>query len=128
MFSPALRTPKIQFTMKGNKRDGFRPPQFGDDFARLVVPLLDCKGNSVWPERFDAEKVTQIRKASGEAKFKTQMLLEVADLEPPRLDGGTIKRYAEEIEYHEACRQPYLSLGGKSLGGAAGGIPLGGVI
>lgn len=102
-----------------NKQGRFRRPGFGKNFARLVVPLLDGGGNSVWPQRFDSVKVAEIRKSSGEMKFRTQMLLEAAAIDPPRLNVEAVKRYDEETEYREASRVPYLYLGGKNLVGAS---------
>jgi len=44
-------------------------------FKRLVVPLLNERGVSRWPERFTPEAVEALRKESGPARFRSQMLL-----------------------------------------------------
>jgi hypothetical protein len=85
------------------------------DFQRLCIPLLDDRGLSRWPERFSAEKITEIRRQSGPAKFDSQMLLRPRNVEEIRLDPAHLIRYDAQLELREANGEAILSLAGRRL-------------
>ncbi|MDA0998275.1 MAG: phage terminase large subunit, partial [Proteobacteria bacterium] len=84
-------------------------------FRRLVLPVLTATGDSRWPERFPTSRIEDIRSRSGPAKFRSQMLLDPADVSESRLDPDRLRYYADELEYREGNGQPVLSLGGRRL-------------
>ena len=66
-------------------------------FVRLCIPILDSQGRSRWPERFSAEKIEEIRRHTGPAKFDSQMMLQPRSIEEVRLDPArlvTLRRAA----------------------------------
>ena len=83
---------------------------FLDGFARLELPLLDAAGRCLWPERFSAEKIAEIRTRSGPGKFNSQLLLKPVDIRDSRLDPDRIRLYDAELVYAEGNRQARLSL------------------
>lgn len=90
-----------------------RPPLAG--FRRLEIPIVDDRGESRWPERFDAATIAAIRERTGPAKFDSQMLLRPRDSVDGRLDPDLLVRYDAELVYGEANRRPILSLDGRRL-------------
>jgi hypothetical protein len=98
------------------QRDGQgEKPPFLMDFQRLCIPLLDDRGLSRWPERFTAEKIAEIRRQSGPAKFDSQMLLQPRNIEEMRLDPTRLIRYEAQLELREANGEVILSLAGRRL-------------
>jgi len=84
-------------------------------YRRLVLPLLDEEGNSIWPERFPSDAVANLRLRVGPLAFRRQMLLEVAEDEAVRLDPALIARYVEEPSYREANGRGVLTLMSQKL-------------
>ncbi len=96
-------------------------PEYGEDrpfldgFERLVLPILDEKGRSRWPERFSLEDIERIRTEAGPARFRSQMLLEPTPLHEVRLDPEKLVPYEEEIEVTEANRSLVLRIGDRRM-------------
>lgn len=88
-------------------------------FRRLTIPLLDESGNSRWPERFTPDKIAEIRRRSGPAKFTSQMMLRPTSLQSVRLDPAKLVRYDGDLDYREANGVPVLSIGGRRMVSAA---------
>jgi hypothetical protein len=86
---------------------------FLDDFRRLVLPLIDESGRSRWPERFTSERIEEIRRQSGPAKFESQMLLQPRPLDEIRLDPAP-------LDYRESNGEAVLSIRGRRLVSATG--------
>ncbi len=86
-------------------------------FKSLKIPIFNQMGQSWWPERFDLEKIEKIRLRSGEAKFKSQMLLEATHMTLPRLDVSKLKKYTSPIEYIETNRTSELKINGCKMVG-----------
>jgi hypothetical protein len=84
-----------------------------------VVPLLNERGASRWPERFTPEAVEALRKESGPARFRSQMLLVPTHAREVRLDPDRLVRYAAEIELGSSNGRPTLAIGGRRMAGAA---------
>jgi hypothetical protein len=93
---------------------------FLDGFARLCIPLLDRHGRSRWPERFSPEKIEEIRRHTGPAKFESQMMLHPRSVDDVRLDPGRLVRYDAPLEYREGNREAVLSIGGRRMVSATG--------
>jgi hypothetical protein len=91
--------------------DPGRPPAFLGDYARLVIPLLDAAGRSVWPERFGPAQIARLRRRVGPRRFARQMLLQDLAPEAARLDPGLIARYRDELELRVANSAATLWLG-----------------
>ena len=57
------------------------------EFRHVKIPLLDDKGESVWPAMFDAAKIAKIRAKAGEIGFARMYLLDLS-----KTKGLTLKR------------------------------------
>lgn len=88
---------------------------FLDGFARLELPALDGQGRSRWPERFPPARLEAIRRRHGPARFRSQMMLEPADVEGGRLDPERMKPYDAEPVLTEANGEARLTLCGRRL-------------
>jgi predicted phage terminase large subunit-like protein len=89
---------------------------FLDGFHRLELPVLDADGQSRWPERFTPERLAQIRRRSGPARFAAQMLLQPTSSEDGRLDPERIALYGEDIAVeHLSGDALRLSIGKRRL-------------
>lgn len=89
-------------------------------FTSLRIPLLDDHGGSRWPERFPLDKVEEMRRHTGPAKFESQMLLRPRTLDEVRLDPDRLLRYEAPLEYRESNGQGSLSIDGRRLVSASG--------
>jgi hypothetical protein len=90
------------------------------DYRRLRIPLLDACGQSRWPERFPLDKVEQIRRRTGPAKFESQMMLRPRSVEDVRLDPDRLVQYDAPLEYREGNGETVLSIGGRRMVSATG--------
>ena len=88
---------------------------FLDGFDRLELPVQDPAGNSLWPERFDAEHITALRRRHGPNKFASQMLLQPVNISAGRLDPDRIRLYDGELHYADRNRIATLALGERRL-------------
>lgn len=106
---------------------------FLDGFARLVVPVEDVEGQSVWPERFTPEHIADIRTRTGPVKFASQMLLQPRDPEDCRLDPALLVPYEAALDHREAggnsvlrlMDRPLVNLGARwdpAFGGGDGSV------
>ncbi len=84
-------------------------------FLRLVVPVLNTRQQSVWPQRFSNEMLSQIRASSGEAYFQSQMMCKPNNLKNARLDPSQLITYDMEHECVERNRIPVTTLGDKKI-------------
>ncbi len=84
-------------------------------FHSLKLPILDAKGNSVWPERFDKEKIASIRIRSGENKFRSQMMLEAVNITDSRLRPELLQAYDGRLETITSNGKEVLKIGGKKM-------------
>ncbi len=84
-------------------------------FQRLVLPIVDEQGASRWPQRFPPSRIRAIEKRAGPAKYRSQMLLEPADVIDARLDPMLMRLYDEELSYREGNGEPVLTLGSKRM-------------
>ena len=71
---------------------------FLSGFKRLCIPVLGNDGQSAWPERYDAETIAQIRRATGPNKFDSQMMLKFINILEGRLDADMLQFYNGEID------------------------------
>jgi hypothetical protein len=96
-------------------------PEIGEEtsflkgFDRLVIPILNKDGESVWPERFSLETIEAIRKRTGPAQFTSQMMCLPVNIAEGCFDPDNLRIYDEDLHYTEASRQPVLSLAGRKL-------------
>jgi hypothetical protein len=88
---------------------------FLDGFARLCIPIVDDRGRSPWPDRFSVEKIAEIRRHSGPAKFDSQMMLQPRSLEEVRLDPARLVRYDGPLDYRESNREASLAIAGRRM-------------
>ena len=88
---------------------------FLDGFSRLVIPIVDDKGRSRWPERFPINKIDELRNQTGPVKFSSQMMLQPISNDDLRLNPSRLLRYDEEIEIRQSNGQSLLSIAGKRM-------------
>jgi hypothetical protein len=88
---------------------------FLDGFSRLKIPVLNKKGESVWPERYSVDDIMRIKQRSGVNKFTSQMLLEPVNIAEGRLNPALLQRYGgdlkliRELNRLELCGQKMVS-------------------
>lgn len=105
--------------------DGPRP-ELGEDteflsgFKRLVQPILDKNGESVWPERFSKDHIDDILRKTGPAHFQSQMMCEPVNLNEGHLDKTALQFYNEALDVREAGGRTILSLCGRKIIGVSG--------
>ncbi len=87
-------------------------------FDRLLIPILNTAGESVWPARFSNADIDRIKAHSGPAKFNSQMLLQAVNIAEARLEPELLVPYNAELDYTEANRTPRLLLGGTEMVGS----------
>lgn len=88
---------------------------FLSGYKRLSIPIEDAQGRSLWPERYSADAIAELRLKAGPAKFASQMLLRPVNIVDCRLDPALLRGYAEELDYKEAQRNIVLSIAGRRL-------------
>ncbi len=88
---------------------------FLDGFARLELPLLNVNGKSCWPERFPDAEIDALKRASGPAKFQSQMMLRPTNVAEGRLDPDKMRLYDDDLVYREGNGEASLHLGGRQL-------------
>ncbi|HEV7267813.1 MAG TPA: phage terminase large subunit [Falsiroseomonas sp.] len=103
-------TPHCAETLYAEGQDGFLA-----GYRRLVLPLTDAEGRSIWPERFPEDAVAKLRNRVGPLAFRRQMLLEAVAEDAARLDPALIARYGTEPDYREANGRGVLTLMGTRL-------------
>ena len=70
------------------------------------------RGNiPTWPERFDLEKIEEIKKHTGARKFASQMLLEPCDLGESILQTQNLKIYSYPLKSNTSCNLETFSVG-----------------
>ena len=93
---PALAQPDKQPFLAGHKR--------------LVLPIVDDRGRSRWPERFPRHKIEALKREVGPLRFRAQMLLEPVDLRDVRLDPARLVPFEAEVAVTTANRRRQLHL------------------
>lgn len=85
---------------------------FLDGFERLVIPLLNERGISRWPERFPESSIEILKRQTGPAKFQSQMMLRPSEEDDVRLDPKSLIRYDDQIVCREGNGHTILTIGG----------------
>lgn len=88
---------------------------FMEGFKRLVVPVVDAQGKSVWPDRYPLADIDAMRRKSGPNHFTSQMLCQPVNIAEGYLDPDDLQFYDDNIEYSEAGKRPVLNLGGRRM-------------
>ncbi|MBK9584395.1 MAG: phage terminase large subunit [Alphaproteobacteria bacterium] len=73
--------------------------EFLHGFERLVMPVIDEAGRSLWPERFSPEEIERLKIATGPNRFESQMMLRPVNSAEGRLDPSALKIYNDELDY-----------------------------
>ena len=81
---------------------------FLDGFKRLSLPILDEEGNSVWPERYSAAQIAQIKRSAGPNKFDSQMMLKSVNIMEGRLNPDLLRYYDAPLEYAKEVNTLYI--------------------
>lgn len=88
---------------------------FLEGFERLVLPILNETGESVWPERFPLSQIEAIQRRTGPAHFSSQMMCHPTRIEQGYFSVDCLHIYDDELIYREAGGQAVLSLGGRRM-------------
>lgn len=88
---------------------------FLDGFTKLIIPLLNEKSESQWPERFPPNKINELREQTGPIKFQSQMMLEPIGDDDLRLDPDRLLSYEDEIQLRQGNNQSTLTIAGKRM-------------
>ena len=72
---------------------------FLGDYERLMLPILDEVGKSLWPERYSNKDIESLKRATGPNKFASQMLLQPVNIANGRLDPSLLEIYEGNIAY-----------------------------
>lgn len=86
---------------------------FLDAFKRLKIPVLNNKGESTWPERFTAQDIAHMKRATGPNKFASQMMLEPVNIAEGRLDPARLQFYNAPLQMSDELKGLYIQ--GKRL-------------
>lgn len=88
---------------------------FLDGFRRMTVPILNSDGTSTWPERYTPDKIAEMRRMAGPAKFASQMMLQPVNILEGRLDPALLRRYDDPLEAQEIQKNLILRIGGRKI-------------
>lgn len=88
---------------------------FLDGFRRLALPVLKPDGTSAWPDRFTMDAIERMRRATGPSRFRSQMMLQPANLAEGRLDPDRLRPYEAELVYAETRAGATLRLDGRRI-------------
>ena len=88
---------------------------FLEGYHRYKKPVLNQRGQSVWPERFSMKEIEYLRAQSGPNKFAAQMMLDPVNIIDGRLDKELLNFYYGRLEYREVQQQISLSLAGENI-------------
>ena len=84
-------------------------------FRRCVLPIVDARGVSAWPERFPADAVAAMRQRIGPSAFASQMLLQPTAPSAARLDPEAMTEYSDDLELAHRNGRHELSIGGTRM-------------
>lgn len=88
---------------------------FLKDYTRITFPILDDRGESAWPERYSLKTIEKMRRATGPAKFSSQMMLVPMNILDSRLDIGLLKPYDDPLVAQEVRQSLVLTIGGREI-------------
>jgi len=88
---------------------------FLNGFSRMVLPVLNDRGESVWPEKFPIEKIRATQERTGPAHFRSQMMCERINIVDGYFDSEQLVIYNHDLESREANGRPVLSLSGRQI-------------
>ena len=95
--------------------EGDEREPFLKDFHRLTLPLFDERGDSRWPERFTPDHIEEVRRQSGPAKFRSQLLLIPTHVREMRLDPARLVRYEATLDWREANGERVVKVGERRM-------------
>ncbi len=72
---------------------------FLEGFLRLVLPVCDEEGKSLWPERYAQEDIERLKISTGPNRFESQMMLRPVNSAEGRLDPSALHIYDDELDY-----------------------------
>lgn len=81
---------------------------FLDGFTTLRLPIYTKDGTSHWPEKFSIEKLNDMHRRVGVARFQSQMMLKPYNIDDSYLDPALINFYDDPIVYIKEIRKTYL--------------------
>ena len=110
-----IGTPHTPDTIYQTESKPGQPPAYLAGFKTLLIPLMDAEGRSAWPDRFDDEKIGELKTRVGPRSFAAQMQLQPQPPEDARLDPADLMPYDDELALHMANTGMRLLLGGRTM-------------
>lgn len=86
---------------------------FLDGYKRLLLPILDARGDSQWPDRFTMADIDRMKRQAGINKFRSQMMLEPVNIAEGRLNPALLQRYGGDLHYNRVLN--VLTLNGRQV-------------
>ena len=108
-------TPHSISSIYSDQPSGEEKQVFLGGFTKLVIPLLNEKSESQWPERFPSNKINELREQTGPIKFQSQMMLEPIGDNDLRLDPSRLLSYEDEIQHRQGNNQSTLTISSKRI-------------
>ncbi len=84
-------------------------------YKSKMLPALNARGESAWPERYSIDEIESMRLRSGPAKFSSQMMLMPVNLVDGRLNPALLQIYCDDIQYHEVQQEAVLKIGDRKM-------------
>jgi hypothetical protein len=84
-------------------------------FDHLTIPIVNDKGQSVWPERFPLPVIEAMKLKTGPYHFQSQMMVEPVNRTHGRFDMTGLQIYQSEIEFLESNQTCQLSIAGEKM-------------
>lgn len=74
----------------------------------LRVPVVDATGVYAWPEKFSPEVLSAVKHRTGNAAFRSQMLLQPVNLHAARLNHELVQVYDEMVIYNREVQELFI--------------------
>ena len=106
-----IGTPHVWHTIYADeaRAESGEAKAFLEGFSRLKIPVHDETGASAWPEKFSADDIARIKRASGPNKFASQMMLEPVNIAQGRLDASALRFFDGKLDYSAALDRLFLA-------------------
>lgn len=112
-----IGTPHCQHTIYADapRRELAEEAPFLGDHARMVVPIINERGESAWPERFSLERIAEIKKSAGPMKFKSQMMCEPVQIGGGYLRPERLQIYHDDVHVIMSNDRPFMTIGDRKI-------------
>ncbi len=112
-------TPHVWHTIYADspRKDKQEEKIFLDGFDRMVIPILNADGDSVWPERFPLNVIDDMRRSAGPLTFDAQMMCNPVNIDGGRLNHENVEFYEDELDFRRVNGREMLMIGDTRIKG-----------